>query len=65
LNGSQSKFLAGTWPISRNRPDTPHFYPDQDRLAIDKLSAFETGLGTAAETWNGASKITCEIDDKN
>jgi hypothetical protein len=34
-------------------------------LAIDKLSAFRTGLGTAAETRIGASKITCEIDDEN
>jgi isochorismate synthase EntC len=25
VNGSQSKFLAGTWPISQNQPDTPLF----------------------------------------
>jgi hypothetical protein len=25
VNGSQSKFLTGTWPISRNRTDTPLF----------------------------------------
>jgi hypothetical protein len=25
VNGRQSKFLAGTWPISRNRPDIPLF----------------------------------------
>jgi hypothetical protein len=29
------------------------------------MSALETGLGTVAETWNGASKTTQEIDDKN
>jgi hypothetical protein len=25
VNGSQSKFLVGTWPISRNQPDAPIF----------------------------------------
>jgi hypothetical protein len=25
VNGSQSKFLAGTWPISRNQADVPLF----------------------------------------
>jgi hypothetical protein len=25
VNGSQSKFLAGTWPISRNQLDAPLF----------------------------------------
>jgi hypothetical protein len=25
VNGSQSKFLAATWPISQNQPDVPHF----------------------------------------
>jgi hypothetical protein len=34
-------------------------------MAIAKLSAFGTGLGTAAETRNNASKITCEIGGKN
>jgi hypothetical protein len=29
------------------------------------VSALETGLGTIAETWNGVSKTTQEIDDKN
>jgi hypothetical protein len=43
----------------------PLFHPDQYPLAIDKLSSFGTGLGSAAETRNGARKITCEIDDKN
>jgi hypothetical protein len=64
VNGSQSNFLEGTWPISRNRPDTPLFQLGQERLVIDKLSAFGTELGTAEETWNGASKTTHEIDDK-
>jgi hypothetical protein len=32
---------------------------------MDKLSAFGTGLGTAVEARNGASKTTYEIDDKN
>jgi hypothetical protein len=32
---------------------------------MEQLSALRTGLGTAAETRNGASKTTCEIDDKN
>jgi hypothetical protein len=65
MNGSQSKFLKGTWPISRNQPDAPLFYLNQDRIAIDKLSALEIGLGTAAETRINARKNTCEIDDKN
>jgi hypothetical protein len=30
-----------------------------------KLSALRTGLGTVAEIRNGASKTSCEIDDKN
>jgi hypothetical protein len=25
VNGSQSKFLTGTWPISQNQPETPLF----------------------------------------
>jgi hypothetical protein len=25
VNGSQSKFLSGTWPISQNQPETPLF----------------------------------------
>jgi hypothetical protein len=37
----------------------------QDRLAIDKLSAFETRLGTAAETRIDAGKTMSEIDNKN
>jgi hypothetical protein len=64
-NGSQSKFLIGTWPISQIKPDTPLFYLGQDRTTIAKLSALGTGLGTVAETQNGASENTCEIDDNN
>jgi hypothetical protein len=65
VNGSQSKFLIGTWPISRIRPDVPLFSLGQDRTAIGKLLALGTGLGTTAETQIDAGKITCEIDDKN
>jgi hypothetical protein len=65
VNGSQSRFLKGTWPISQNQPNAPLFYLNQDRIAIDKLSALETGLGTAAETLINARKNMCEIDDKN
>jgi phosphoribulokinase len=34
-------------------------------MAIEKLSALVTGIGTTAETQNGASTTTSEIDDKN
>jgi hypothetical protein len=37
---------------------TPLFYLGQDRLAIGKLSALRTGLGTVADIQNGASKNT-------
>jgi hypothetical protein len=33
----------------------PSLRLDQDRIAIDKLSALETGLGIAAGTQNSAS----------
>jgi hypothetical protein len=65
VNGSQSKFLIGTWPISQNRPDAPLFQLNQDHTAIAKLSAFGTGSGITAKTRNSASKTTCEIDHKN
>jgi hypothetical protein len=65
VNGSQSKFLAGTWHIFQNRLDIPLFWLGQDLTAIAKLSTLGTGLGTVAETWNSASKTTCEINDKN
>jgi hypothetical protein len=65
VNESQSKFLEGTWPISQNRPDAHLFQLGQDCLAIDELSALETGLETAAETRVDADKTTCEINDKN
>jgi hypothetical protein len=44
---------------------TPLSSNGQDRIAIEKLSALRTGLGTAAETHNSASESTCKIDDKN
>jgi hypothetical protein len=47
------------------KSDAPLFELGQDRLAIDKLSALKTGLGTAAKTRIGASKTMCEIDDEN
>jgi hypothetical protein len=50
VNGSQSKFLEGTQPISQNQFDAPLFYLGQDRTAIAELPAFGTRLGTAAET---------------
>jgi hypothetical protein len=65
VNGSQSKFLAGTQHISQTEPDAPLFKLGQDRIAIDKLSVLRIGLGTAIETRNSASKIMSEIDDKN
>jgi hypothetical protein len=43
-------------PLSSNSAKT---------AAIAKLSALGTGLGTIAETRIGASKTTCEIDDKS
>jgi hypothetical protein len=50
--------------MSQNQPETALFQPDQDRLAIDKLSAFGTGLGTVTKTRRGANKTTQEIDNK-
>jgi hypothetical protein len=44
---------------------TPLSSNGQDRIAIEKLSALRTGLGTAAETHSSASESTCKIDDKN
>jgi hypothetical protein len=51
--------------MSQNQPETPLFQLGQDRLAIDKLSAFRTGLVTATKARKGASKTTREINDKN
>jgi hypothetical protein len=69
VNGSQSKFLAGTWPMSQNQPETPLFYLGQDRLTIDKLSAFGTGLGTAMKhklvLARPYERSTTKIDSKN
>jgi hypothetical protein len=64
VNGSQSKLLAETWPISQIEPDAPLFYLDQDRLTIDKLSALGTRLETTAEKID-VGKTRCKIDDKN
>jgi hypothetical protein len=50
--------------MSQNQPESSCFYPDQDRLAIEKLSACGTGLGTATETLRGATTTTQEIDNK-
>jgi hypothetical protein len=63
VNGSQSKFLEGTRPISQNQPDTPLFYLGQDRIVIEKLSALGTelcNLKTQRKTAIDASKDTCE-----
>jgi hypothetical protein len=50
VNGSQSKFLSEIRPISQNQPNVPLFQLVQDCIAIEQLSALETGLGTAMET---------------
>jgi hypothetical protein len=42
----------------------PTLLTRRDHIAIAKLPAFETGLGTAGETQTSATKTTCEIDDK-
>jgi hypothetical protein len=38
---------------------------DPDHLAMGKLSAHGTRLGTTAETRNSISRNTCKTDDKN
>jgi hypothetical protein len=65
VNGSQSKFLCGTRPISQTEPDVALFLLSQDRLATNKLLALGTVLGTTTETQNSASKTSSEINDKN
>jgi hypothetical protein len=69
VNGSQSKFLTETWPISQIEPDAPLFYLDQDRLTIDKLSALGTRLETAAEKKSMSAKpgvrSMMKIESKN
>jgi hypothetical protein len=62
--GANQKFLTGIWPISQNQPEAALFYSSQDRLAIDKLSAFGTELGTVTKTRRGATKTTQEIIKK-
>jgi hypothetical protein len=34
-------------------------------MAMEQPSVLGTGLGTTAETRNGAGKNTCETEDKN
>jgi hypothetical protein len=58
------KFITGIWPMSQNQPEAAFFYPSQDRLTIDKLSAFETELGIVTKTRRGATKTTQEIIKK-
>jgi hypothetical protein len=63
MNGSQSKFIEGTWPISQIGLKPSLFQLGQDYVAIEKLLALETGLGTT-ETQRkiiiDTSKVTCE-----
>jgi hypothetical protein len=63
VNGSQSKFPTGTWPISQLRPKPPLFQLNQDYVAIEKLLDLRTGLGTTGTQQKiviDASKDTCE-----
>jgi hypothetical protein len=63
VNGSQLKFLNGTWPISELKPKPPLFQVGQDYVAIKNLLALGTGLGTMKtqrKTSIDASKVTCE-----
>jgi hypothetical protein len=63
VNGSQSKFLAGTWPISQNQLDASLFLLGQDRIAIEQLSTLRTGLGnleTQRKIAIDASRDPCE-----
>jgi hypothetical protein len=60
-NQNSSREL-GLYP--KNDP-TPLSSNSVKTATISKLSAFGTGLRTATKTRNGASKTTCEIDDKN
>jgi hypothetical protein len=50
--------------MSQNQPKASLFQPDQDRLAIDKLSAFGAGLGTVTRKPGAAIKTTQEIDNR-
>jgi hypothetical protein len=63
VNESQSKFLNETWPLSQLRPKPSLFQLGQDYVAIKKLLALRTGLGTTKtqrKTTIDASKVTCE-----
>jgi hypothetical protein len=61
VNGSQSKLLKELDLYLKPNPMTL----SSNSIKTDKLSALKTGLGITAETRNGASKTTCEMDDKN
>jgi hypothetical protein len=50
--------------MSQNQSEAAFFYPSQDHLAIDKLSAFGTELGIITKTRRGATKTTQEIIKK-
>jgi hypothetical protein len=65
VNGSQSKFLVETWPITQNLPDAPLFSLGQDRTTITKLLALRTGLETAAEARIDVGKTKCKIENEN
>jgi hypothetical protein len=67
MNESQSKFPTETWPISQLRPKLSLFQLGQDYVAIKKLLALGTGLGTTEterKTGIDASKDTCETGGK-
>jgi hypothetical protein len=44
--------------MSQNRPNTSLFELGQDYIAIDKLLALETGLGTLESQWKHESILT-------
>jgi hypothetical protein len=63
VNEIQSKFLEGTRPISQLRHKPSLSQLSQDYIAIKKLLAIGTGLGTTEtqrKTAVDASKVTCE-----
>jgi hypothetical protein len=64
VNESQSKILLENLAYIPKSTRTPLVQLSQDRLAIDKLSTFGTGLGAATKAQTGANTITREIDNK-
>jgi hypothetical protein len=63
VNGSQSKFLTGTWSIFQLKPKPPLFQLGEDYVAIEKLVALGIRLGTTEiqrKTTIDAIKDTCE-----